>query len=343
MESKDPRGTTLATAELTVSLSYLGAARALFQVNAPAATATASPQPPGGLGSAAAVPPCCTPAGGGPSNPQPAQSLESGRSADVEEEQAERQSAGARKRGNREVAGDRIKGTPPPLRGGGCGGWFGKQKPGGDAWTSEFNPHDGSLAEVATSKLSEAADSGLDAALDSSENAVGNPANDCEDAGAAASSSGGPSPKREQAHGRTPEDSKTPVASTNEKLHSPSAAGSAVSAAPASATAVTAATAPAALVTVHVEPATSAPPTSISAAEPGRVPLLPASKEEERDVGGDTNKAVVETREAAAVTLETASGITTQEPPQDTVVLERKAAGRVLPGALTVHTWVRPV
>lgn len=337
VELKNPRGRTVATAELTVSLSCLGAAGASFQLNSPAAAA--SSQPPGTL-STATDPPCCAP-GVARNNPPPAQSPKPGLSVDAAEGETERKSAVAPgRRGTFAFTGDRSDKMPPPR--GGDGHQFGSQEAcDSSSWTCEFDPRDGSLTEVvATSRVHGVTGTvGAAAALQTTEHARGKPGSGGKDVDSAGGRAEGAPSKRERGYGRASEDDEhKPDAATDEYLDSSGSAGSFVPAIASAAAAGAAMTPPAAKETVDLEQVSSAPSmTPISAAidsEPGRVtPPLPASEGEAGDFGG-ADTVVVETREAAIVgALDAADGVATEEAPRVSVVLERKPAGRVvLPG-----------
>lgn len=315
VESRDPRGRTVATAELIVSLSCLGAAGALFQLNNPTATAS---HPPRVLGTAAVVPPFCTPGIKQDNSPR-ARNPESGASGDGEGEETERQRVVAGKRGRYAFTGERTDQMTPPVHGDG-GRSFAKQEPGDvSSWTCEFNPHDGSLTEVAASRVTEAPGIVLDAgALGLSEHAEGKRANDGEEPGIAA---------------RPPEDNKNPAAGTFENRTSPSFPGSSVSV-PVASKAATAAASAAAVEAADLKLAARVATTSVPAvinSEPDRVPPLPRSEGEGGDSGGADTR-VVQTGEEVVGALETADDFATEETARVAVLPGRKTAGRVFPG-----------
>lgn len=343
VESKDPRGRTVATAELTVSLSCLGAAGALFQLRVPSATTPSRPS--GELGTATVSPPCCTP-GVAQNNLPPTRKGH---------ESTERPCCVAEKRGRRALTGEGAGKTPPSR--GGRRGWCGRHDPGDASWTCKFNPRDGSLTEAAAPKAGEDADTVLDRALGRSENARGKPANDGEEDTriAAGSSEYLASSKGEPAHGKASEDNGKFAAGMIEDVRcSPSSPGSCVSAAAAAAAAgagaastALGAAAEAGALELTAGVATS-PASAVVNSEPDLVPPpLPESEGEEERFLGDAETRVGETGEEIAGPLDATDGIVTEEAHRVDAVMGRKTAGRILPGermrirpyvGLDVHT-----
>lgn len=331
----------VATAELRVSLSCLGAAGTLFQLNAP--TATASSQPPGMPSTAAEAQPCCTP-GVTQTNRLPAHCPEPANTVDEQAGETERQYAAAGKRGSCAFTGEQVDSTPPFRGSGGSRCHLGRREPGDTSWICEFNPHDGSLTEVvATPKAHEVAGTAvLGAARENPDHTQGKLAsNDGGDPGIAAGSAEGASWKREEQFTRSAssEDSKNPATATDENVDGSSSPGSSVPASTAAESAESVASAASAVPigTTDLKLTTTAPLTPVAAvvnSGPDQVPPLLVSEEvEEGEVAGAGTR-IVETGEGALGKDGTTDGIDIEEPQRvTTVVLGRKTAGGVLPGA----------
>lgn len=303
----------VATIELSVSLSCLGAVGAWFQLHGPTATTESSP-PPRKPSTSAVVPPRCSPGG--------AQS-HSGVSVDEGVEKVEQRSAPvAGERGRCAFTGEHADTTTPSR--GGVGGRLGTQEPGSVSWACEFNPRNGSLTEVVTIKVDEVTGGPVP------EHAPeGKLADEGEDAGIASGSAESASWKREQAHGRDSRDHDNPAAAAADIARSSGSTGSSVPVTAAASAAAVPATAGNTLDLEHAAIAPSTPiPAVTSNSELDQTPPPPAIDREK----GHCDAKVIETGDEAVGQHDIADRVETEDAPRDAVVLVREAAERVLPG-----------